>query len=108
MHEAQVYFLVKSRIFASLGNFLEMVTTLKIGLELVFPQKLAMKDTGMLAQQPVTFAEIVRAAYFHVRYTWMHQGAEECKTFMDASERAIAAITQGKLNFATLLENTAW
>lgn len=32
MHEAQFYFLVKSRILVSLGDFREMVTTLKIAL----------------------------------------------------------------------------
>ena len=108
MHEAQFYFLVKSQILAQLGNFREMVTTLKTALEIVFPQKLAMKETGTLAEKPVTFSEIVHAAFLHVRYAWIEQGGEEHKPFMDASEKAIATITQGTLTLATLLENTAW
>ena len=108
MHEAQFYFLVKFRILASLGDYREMVTTLKVALELVFPQKLAMKGTGALAPEPVTFAEIVSAAYFHIRYPWMVQGGEERKPFMDASEKAIAMITQGTFTISALLENTAW
>lgn len=106
--DLQDYFLVKGRLSLSLGNYARAVESFRTGLEVVIGQPAVSKGERDMHLRYVSAAQLIAAAHFQLRCTWLTQAGPAMQSALDTADRKIRDVTSGEITLMGIAENCLW